>query len=29
LRMDQLRPDPEGAPAKVDKQLRLFDHERS
>jgi predicted ATPase len=29
LRMDQLRPDPESAPAKVDKQLRLFDHERS
>lgn len=29
LRMDQLRPDPDSAPAKVDKQLRLFDHERA
>jgi predicted ATPase len=29
LRMDQLRPDPDSAPAKVDKQLRLFDRERA
>src|SRR5271157_48711 len=29
LRMDQLRPDPGSAPAKVDKQLRLFDRERA
>lgn len=29
LRMDQLRPDPESAPEKVDRQLRLFHRERS
>jgi len=29
LRMDQLRPDPESAPDKVDRQLRLFDRERT
>jgi predicted ATPase len=29
LRMDQLRPDPESSPARVDKQLRLFDRERA
>jgi predicted ATPase len=29
LRMDQLRPDPDAAPKKVDKQLRLFDRERT
>jgi hypothetical protein len=29
LRMDQLRPDPDSSPAKVDKQLRLFDRERA
>lgn len=28
LRMDQLRPDPDSAPEKVDKQSRLFDNER-
>ena len=28
LRMDQLRPDPESAPDKVDRQLELFDRER-
>jgi hypothetical protein len=29
LRMDQLRPDPDSAPAKVARQLRLFDRERT
>ncbi len=29
LRMDQLRPDPDSAPAKLEKQLRLFDRERT
>jgi predicted ATPase len=29
LRMDQLRPDPDSAPDKVDRQLRLFDRERT
>lgn len=29
LRMDQLRPDPDAAPAKVERQLRLFDCERT
>jgi len=28
LRMDQLRPDPDSAPDKVDRQLDLFDRER-
>ena len=27
LRMDQIRPDPESAPEKVERQLRLFDKE--
>ncbi len=29
LRMDQLRPDPESSPKQVDKQVRLFDRERT
>ncbi|MBI4875355.1 MAG: AAA family ATPase [Acidobacteria bacterium] len=29
LRMDQLRPDPESAPEKVENQLRLFDYEHA
>jgi predicted ATPase len=29
MRMDQLRPDPDSAPERVDKQLRLFDKERA
>jgi predicted ATPase len=29
LRMDQLRPDPDAAPTKIEKQLRLFDRERT
>jgi predicted ATPase len=28
LRMEQLQPDPDGAPAKLEKQLRLFDNGR-
>jgi predicted ATPase len=27
LRMDQIRPDPESAPEKIDRQLQLFDKE--
>jgi hypothetical protein len=27
--MDQLRPDPESSPKQVDKQVRLFDRERT
>jgi predicted ATPase len=29
LRMDQMRPDPSGAPERVEKQMRLFDQEGS
>jgi len=29
LRMNQVRPDPSSAPEKIDKQLRLFDTERT
>jgi hypothetical protein len=27
MRMDQLRPDPEASPEKVEKQLRLFERD--
>jgi len=29
LRMDQLRPDPDISPTKLERQLRLFDRERN